>query len=290
MKFIAAVAVALSLFFAPAAHASPWAPERGHGYAKIWMKYLLGFGFVNNEGETSDYANYHELFVASYGEVGLGGRFAFWWQSDLVRTFYLRDPVENRRRAHVASGDPAVGASWQFLARERLAMSLSFGVRAPLADAEPVQTVFSRSANDEGEFETLGALQLGEGAWSVSTKLEAGYAFDTWYLAASLGYAIRNRGYDDRLTWSVEAGLNFRPRLRGRIRLSGAHSLPFGTAERVNTPSGLGNGVSWAGASLEGEYEFVDDSFFGVSLEGGLGFLRSQTAGPVVSLYVANQF
>lgn len=289
MKLLAAVTVALSLFAAPA-EASPWAPEQGHGYAKIWMKYLLGFGFVDSEGNTSDYANYHELFVASYGQVGLGAGFAFWWQSDLVRTFYLRDPVDSRRRAHVASGDPAIGASWQFVARDRLAMSLSFGVRAPLAEANPVQTVYSRSPNDAGEFEALGELQLGEGAWSTSTKLELGYAFDTWYLAGSLGYAIRNRGYDDRFTWSLEAGLNFRPKLRGRIRVSGAHSLRFGTAERVNSPSGLGNGVSWAGVSLEGEYEFVDDSFVGVSLEGGLGFLRSQTAGPVISLYLANQF
>ena len=290
MKRLATVAVALSLWITPAAEASPWAPERGHGYAKIWMKYLLGFGFVNNEGEANDYASYHELFIASYGQVGLGARVAFWWQSDLVRTFYLRDPANDARRAHVASGDPAVGLSWQFVARGRLAMSLNAGVRAPLAESEPVQTVLSRNPNDDGEFETLGELRVGEGAWSVSTTLEAGYAFDTWYIAASLGYAVRNRGYDDRLTWSAEVGLTFRPRLRGRLRLSGAHSLRFGTAERVNTPSGLGNGVSWAGASLEGEYEFVDDSFFGVSLEGGLGFLRSQTAGPVISLYVANQF
>ena len=290
MKNLAALAVVFCVLSSSSALASPWAPERGHGYAKLWMKYLLGFGFVDSEGDASDYASYHELFVASYGEVGLGAGFAFWWQSDLLRTFYLRDPTEGRRRAHAASGDPAAGVSWQFFASERLAMSLNVGVRAPLAEPDPVQTVYARNANESGEFEALGELRLGEGAWSVSTKVEVGYAFDTWYVAGSLGYAVRNRGYEDRFTWSVEAGLNFRPRLRGRLRLSGAHSLGNGSAPRANTPSGLGNGVSWAGASLEGEYEFADDSYVGVALEGGLGFLRSQTAGPVVSLYIANQF
>ena len=156
-------------------------------------------------------------------------------------------------------------------------MSLGAGVRAPLADSDPVQTVYSRSPGGDGRYEELGQLRLGQGAWALPTVVEAGYAFDTWYLAASIGYEARFAGYDDRITWSAEVGLNFNRRMAGRMRASGAHSIRTGDVELAQTPSGMGNGVSWAGIALEVEYEFIESSYVGATLEGGIGGLRSQT-------------
>ncbi len=274
------------------AKAGPWAPERGHGYAKVWLKYLYGFGFVGSDGERRDYPAYHELFVASYGNVGLGAGFSFWWHTDLVRTFHLRNPVENTWEHHASPGDPAVGVTYQFLQAGRLAMSAGAGLRVPLASDVPRQVVYSASPNEAGEYTPLGELRVGEGAFGVPMVLEAGYGFDRWYLAASVGYEVRANGYRDRLTWSAEVGGRFGDDFSGRVRLSGAHSLSEGTgdAPRAETPSGLGNGVSWAGFAVEGEYQFIEDSYVGIAFEGGLGFLRSQTGGPVVNLFVATNF
>ena len=83
---------AISLFvfvavwaFPSIALAGPWAPEPGHGYAKLWLKYLYGFDFHAGDGNTYGYPSYHELFLATYVEVGLVDRLAMIVHADLAR-------------------------------------------------------------------------------------------------------------------------------------------------------------------------------------------------------------
>ena len=36
----------------PAAHAGPWVPSPGEGYAKAWLKWLPGIGYHTGDGRT----------------------------------------------------------------------------------------------------------------------------------------------------------------------------------------------------------------------------------------------
>ncbi|MEM6959828.1 MAG: hypothetical protein AAF645_29360, partial [Myxococcota bacterium] len=150
-----ALLVAAALLPSASASAGPWAPEQGHGYAKVWVKYLLGFGFSDSDGSFSNYQSYHELFVASYGELGLGRRVSLWWQTDLVRAFFLRDP-NTGRQSHAGIGDPALGLAYQLVQRASFALGVRGAVRVPFARDEPVQTVFERRRGGDGEFDAVG--------------------------------------------------------------------------------------------------------------------------------------
>ncbi|MEM9069902.1 MAG: hypothetical protein AAGE52_15425 [Myxococcota bacterium] len=284
--FLATVLLACVLFAPSTALAGPWTPEPGHGFAKLWTKWLLGHGYVDGNGNRTNYGNYHEFFVATYGDIGIVDGLAAFWHTDLLRVFTLQDPRTGERQAHVAPGDPALGLRWRFLQVDRFVMSVEGSVRAPLARSRPVQNVYARS----DPHEQLGELRVGAGVWNVDGRLSLGYGFDRVYLAASGGYQWRGEGFDDRITWSAEVGGNFTDRWGGRARASGAHSLDEDGAPRGNSPSGIGNGVSWAGFALEVDYRLRDGWYLGLTLEGGLSGLRRQTGGPVTSLWVATQY
>lgn len=266
--------------------ASPWSPQPGHGYFKIWSKWLAGFGYHDGQGNTRSYGPYHELFVAGYGEVGVAPGLAAWAHSDLGRFFLLGNPRTGRNRAHAAPGDPALGLRYQFLHQAGIAAAVELGARAPLANRQPVQTVYATS---EGQ-PAVGALRVGFGAWEIPFALSAGWSWRGGYAAASAGYRVRTNAYDDALTWSAETGSELGDRGRGRLRLTGVHNIRNGTAPRHQSPSGLGNGTSYVGVALEAEYAFSPGWYLGGTFEGGLAGIRRQTGGPVLSFYVATQF
>lgn len=286
-----AIALALLLGIAPPAQAG-WTPEPGHGYAKLWIKWLWGFSYQHGDLGPQSYPNYNEVFFATYGNLGLFEGVALSWQLDMVRLATLVDPdrpggAGEGRRTHVSPGDPAFSLRWRFFHTDRAALSFDAGVRVPLAPRDARQTLYSL-AGDEPE--PIGQLRLGSGSWSATGAFGFGYAFDRWYIAGSAGYEFRSDGFDDRLIWSLEAGMSFSERWGGTLRLSGAHSLPTGDAPYDETPSGVGNGTSYSGMALEVDYEFRDLWFVGLTLEGGLFHIVRQTGGPVLSLFVSTQY
>ncbi len=250
------------------------------------MKWLWGIGYVDGSGDFNHYDRYYEVFFATYGDVGLTDTLALYWHTDLLRLFTLENSRTGERSAHVAPGDPALGLRWKFLHLDRFVMSLSSSVRAPLADDEPVQDVFER----RDPHDQLGELRVGLGVWQMTTKLDAGYGWDSIYIAAGIGYQTRWGGFDDRILWSAELGWTGSSTWGGRVRLSGAHSIDEGHEPRANSPSGIGNGVSYAGFAVEFDRRITDSWFAGLTIEGGLPGLRRQTGGPVISLSVATQY
>ena len=288
----AALVLLGALLASTTAHAGAWTPPPEHGYAKFWVKWHWGWGFVAGGGRTHRIGNYHDVTLATYGDLGIAEGWAVFWHSDLVRTYTLRDPLEDRRQAHVAPGDPALGFRWQFVRGDRLAMSTELSARAPVAPDGSVQEVRRRQAPHE----EVGALRVGAGAWSVRSVWHVGYAFDRAYVAASLGYQYRAAGYADRLSWSAEVGGRLRGRLSGRLRASGSHSLPGGDpirdlrAPRDNSPNGLGNGSSWMGIAMELDLKLSASWFLGLTVEGGAGPIRRLSGGPVISLSVSTQY
>ena len=273
-----------------------WTPQPGHGHVKVWAKWLLGFGYVDGEGDYNAYQNYHELFLATYGDVGIVDGLALFWHTDIVRGFTLRDPIAGEVRGHVTGGDPALGLRWRFLLRDRLAMALVGSVRAPLIQRTgEQQIVYERRPGDDGRYDRVGGLRIGAGTWDLTAGIKAGYAFDRWFLGGSVAYQARLKGFDDRIVWSAEVGLAFNERWGSTLRANGAHSMvPLrsdrGDPPRSESPSGIGNGVSWTGFALELDYELISRWHLGLTIEGGLGFLRRQTGGPVTSLSLSTTY
>lgn len=289
-KRLALALVLGGLMLSPSvARAGPWTPEPGHGYAKIWLKYLFGFSFQDGQMQGHDYGGYHELVVSSYLEVGLAPRLALSLHAPIVRTFHLEDPRDGSYTSHLSPGDPTLSLRWQFLTIDRFVMSAELGVRAPFARPGPVQPFFG-TADTNPE---LGALQIGTGIWDVPLTLGAGYAWDAIYLAGSAGYIIRSDGYDHVLTWSAEGGATIDTTFGVRARVVGYHSLDVWFDESAPghaSPSGIGNGTNYIGFAVEMDYQFQPRYWVGATIEGGLGALARQTGGPVMTLYFAHRF
>jgi len=279
-------AVAVLFARAPVAHAGPWAPEPGHGYAKLWLKWLPGVGYHSGDGHSYGYGSYHEVFFSGYGELGIAPRIALTINAPFVETFLLEDPRTGETSTHVTPGDPALGVRWQALKLGRFAGALEAHVRAPVADGDPVQTVYGTDAGNP----VIGELRLGSGVWDLEADVDVGYGWDRVYLAGAAGWVARTGGFDHAFVWSVEGGARFSPHWSARLRLHGYHSVRTGDAARTESPSGAGNGTSYSAAALEGEYTFDGHWMVGTTLEGGLLGIRRQTGGPVISLFVACSF
>ena len=286
-RSLAALALGAAVLMpAASAAAGPWTPEPGEGYAKLWVKWLPGFGYHDGRGDTIDYGAYHELFVATYGEVGLADGLALTWHSDLLRTFVLEDPRTGASETHLAPGDPALGLRWRFLSLDRFVAAVEASARVPLAKDDDVQTVYAA----EGGNPPIGALRVGSGVFDLTGLVTAGYGWDRVYVSGGAGWVARTGGYDHALVWTAEAGMSFHEDWSGRVRASGYHSVRTGDEPRDESPSGMGNGASYTGLALEGEWQFVERWYLGLTLEGGLFAIRRQTGGPVVSLFVATRF
>ena len=276
----------LSLLAPSRATAGPWTPEPGEGYAKLWIKWLPGFGYHAGNGDTYDYGAYHELFLATYGELGLADGLALTWHTELVRFFSLDDPRTGESDAHLAPGDPALGLRWRFLRADRFVMAVEASLRAPLASDDPAQTVYADAPGNP----EIGRLRIGSGVFDVTALVSGGYGWDRTYVAAGAGWVARTGGYDHALVWTAELGGTFSETLSGRIRLSGYHSIRTGDDPRDESPSGIGNGTSYTGVAIEGEWQFTERWYLGLTLEGGALGVRRQTGGPVISPFLATRF
>ncbi len=279
-------AALISATLSSRAHAGAWVPAPGHGYAKLWMKYFWGWGLMDGARNVRRYDSYHELFVATYGDVGLAPRLAFFWHSDLVRTFHLGDARDGSVRRHAAPGDPQLGLRVGLLQRDRAALAFEAGVRAPFARGGARQTVYAAREPHEA----IGELRVGNGVFELEGRLAFGYGFDAVYVAFAAGYQWRAEDFDDRVLWSAELGWSFSDDWASRVRASGAHSLRLESAPRANSPSGMGNGSSWAGLAWELERRLIGRWYASLVIEGGLFGLRRLSGGPVASLGVATHF
>jgi len=274
--------VLLGLCLMPAtALAGPWSPAPGHGYAKLWLKWLPGFGYIDAKGDSNDYGRYNEVFLNGYGEVGLLPGLAATLHFPFAELFTLEDTRDGEVERHLTVGDPALGARYQFLSLGRFAASLEAFARAPLAPSGVKQVVY------DTDKQPLGGLRIGTGVWDVYSGVAIGYGWDRMYVSGSGGYTVRTGGYHDVANWSGEIGGRYSERWQGRLRTIGFFSLDNGTAPRHNSPSGVGNGTRYIGFAIETEYQFKPLWFAGLGLQGGGGLIRRQTGGPVIDAYVA---
>jgi len=292
--------LALGLCLLPSrALAGPWSPAPGHGYAKLWLKWLPGFSYNDGEGNATDYGTYHEVFLNGYGELGVLPRLAATLHFPFAQLFSLEDTRSGKTERHFTVGDPALGLRYQALSLGRFAASLEGFVRSPLAPAGRQQPVYAKQATPVTDPDTgittdvkqqIGDLRIGTGVFDVYGGAALGYAWDRVYVAGSGGYMVRTGGYDDTINWTAEVGGTYSARFQGRLRVSGVNPLTNGTAPRANSPSGIGNSTRYIGFSIENEYQFRPRWFAGLGLQGGGPLLRRQSGGPVIDLYVATSF
>jgi hypothetical protein len=294
-----ACAVVASVLMAPSpVRAGPWTPEPGHGYLKLWIKALYGFGYVDGAGRMHEYGDYGELFLSGYGEVGIADGLAFVLHAPLYQGFLLEDPRTGAFGDHHTIGDPMMGLRIRLVQADRFVASLELGVRQPLAPSGERQVVYGTAAGNPA----IGALRIGSGAFDVPLSFSAGYAWDDFYLAGAVGAVLRIatpgvRELDQALTWSLEGGGTFSGGMSLRVRVRGEHALPTGDPlGRHESPSGVGSGTSIGGFAVEADWPVARDAagpsaWVGVTVEGGIpGLLLRQTGGPVLSGYVANRF
>ncbi len=293
LRLPSSVALAAALFVVIAAVlpsralAGPWSPAPGHGYAKLWLKWLYGFGYHDGDGETIDYGTYNEVFLNGYAELGLVPGLAATLHFPFAELFTLEDTRTGDTQRHITVGDPALGARYQALSLGRFAASLEGFVRAPLAPAGVKQAVYSKDSDATGNEQRIGGLRIGTGVWDAYGGLAVGYGWNRIYLAGTGGYTLRTGGYHDVANWTAELGGSYSQNWQGRMRVTGFHSLDNGSAQRHNSPSGIGNGTSYLGFALETEYQFKPRWYAGLALQGGGGLISRQTGGPVTDFYVA---
>ncbi len=270
--------------------ASPWSPAPGHGYAKLWLKWLYGFGYHEADGKTTNYGAYNELFLNGYAELGLVPGLAATLHFPFAEFFTLEDTRNRDKQRHITVGDPALGARYQVLSLGRFAASLEAFARAPLAPAGVKQAVYSKDDGGSGDKERIGGLRIGTGVWDAYSGVALGYGWDRIYLAGSGGYTVRTGGYHDVANWTAEVGGSYSKKWQGRMRITGFHSLDNGTAPRHNSPSGIGNGTTYLGFAIETEYQIKRRWYLGLALQGGGGLISRQTGGPVTDFYVATNW
>jgi hypothetical protein len=272
------------------AHAGPWTPARGHGYVKAWIKYLPGIWYADGNGQRNEFGSYHELFVNTYAEVGLFRGFGVWANVPLVQTFFLQDTraAGQPLNSYIGPGDPTFGARFELAREGRAVFSVEGHLRLAVANGDPVAPVYSSLGPD---YRQLGELRIGNGATDVGLRFWGGYATSSFYVAASNGVIYRSNGFDPVVVFSGELGGRVaRDRIGLRVRAQGFLSLPWGTAQRTQSPSGMGNGTRYTGLALEADYRLVNHWDLGLTLESGLGIQQRQTGGPVISLSIASTF
>ncbi|MDP3277005.1 MAG: hypothetical protein Q8Q09_17570 [Deltaproteobacteria bacterium] len=281
------VTLALSVLAPRDAVAGPWVQAPGHAYIKMWARYLPGFSYFDGNGTRFDYASYHELFFSTYAEVGLARGVGVSLHLPIAQIFALSDPSINRTQIHATVGDPTVAMRFELLRYRRALLSVEAGLRLPVATGEVVQPVISARE----PYVPVGGLRIGNGTADVSMTLHGGVLFRHWYTAGSIGAVYRNNGYDPAATINLEAGTQLlKGRLGLRARVGAYLSLPWGTAPRHDSPSGMGNGTRYWGFAVEADYRVARNWALGLSFEGGAGPIRRQTGGPVINLYAAAQF
>lgn len=291
-----ATAMAIALVLAPTTvQAGPWTPEPGHGYLKLWVKALYGFGYVDGAGRMHEYGDYGELFLSGYAEAGIADGIALALHAPFYEGFLLEDPRTGALGDHHTIGDPTLGLRLRLVRADRFVAALELGVRQPLAPSGERQTVYGTATGNPA----IGALRIGSGAFDVPLALSAGYAWDDFYLAGAMGAVLRIatpgvRDLDQALTWSLEGGGTFAGGMSLRVRVRGEHALPTGDPlGRHESPSGVGSGTSIGGFAVEADWPVAREgasptTWMGVTAEGGIpGLLARQTGGPVLSAYVA---
>lgn len=282
------LATLVATLCASSASAGAWVPSPGHGYLKLWLKWLPGFWYNDGQGNRWDYGAYHELFANAYFEVGLTDSLALWVHAPVVQAFGLEDTRTRAMQWHTTPGDPTVGLRLQLARVGRAAFALDASVRAPVARAGVVQTVYSSMGP---EYRAVGGLQIGSGATDVTLALSMGYAKDRWYVGGMFGAVYRSNDFDPAGTVQIEAGGRIaRDRVGIRGRYTGYLSIPVGRAPRHESPSGIGNGTRYWGLAIEADVRVASRWDVGITLEGGAGPLVRQTGGPVISLYAATSF
>ncbi len=257
--------------------AGPWSPQQGDGYIKVWNKVLLASRFTDRSGQTRSTQGYRELFLSTYGEVGLGADLAAIWQWDLARVFSL----DGIWKAGV--GDPELGLRYAPVRWGPLALGAEIALRAPLASS----TTFAQLRDESGA--PAAQASLGAGVWEGRASLVVGAAWRALFISGSFGYALRSR-FADELRWTVEAGGQWW-RLGGKLGLNGVHALGS-SAGSVELAGGRGDGASSTGIALELYAEPWQGGSVGLTTEFslfGLG-LVSQPRGLVLSLFVGSKF
>jgi hypothetical protein len=228
------------------------------------------------------YGPYNEVFMGTYWEHGLLPRTAFWVHWEPARAFVLSDPVRDTTTVHPGVGEPTLGLRGTFVQKGPFALGGEVGVTFPLLDNRVVDEVHSLADGNP----RIAELRTGTGVWDVTPQVSFGAGFARMYVAGGFGVKARSGGWDTVLVWNAEVGRSVGPKRKGtlRVKLAGHHPVGNGSAPYHDSVSGIGNGTSYAGFTIEYDRSLGEHWSLGFSLAGGLGPIQRQTGGPVLAL------
>ncbi len=274
----------ISFLFISTVCAGGWTQKAGGGYAKTWVRWQAADGFLNgHHNSLSDIRNiddYNEIFLNAYGEYGLTDRLTLLAHWPLI-TGFLMSGIN--RYSYIGTGDITLGLKYG-LVRQQWVLALQLATTAPLAES-----TVRRPFKDADTGETIGALRVGAGVWDVEPRLQTGIAFNNGHLGAEVGYRLRSNGFHPVLSWMVEAGQRFSETLYGTLRMVDVRPVGTTTAPLDNSTSGIGNGTSYTGFSMELDWKQNRSFSVGFVLEGAVRYSR-QAGGPVFNVYSAWQW
>ena len=227
------VVVALMLWPAQAM-AKAWTPEKGAGYAKVWMRTLVGDMAFAAGGTIEPAESYQDLSARHYVEVGLTDQ----WSAVTFGT-----PIG--WAAYASESEVYVGPIAVGVRRGLLDGPLQLALEAHYGYAPPV-----------GERDLAGGAANGAYVPTVSThfadgEVQAGYGFDWGWTVASAGLRWHSRQeLDPVITGFGQVGIH----AGWDVSLDLHFSLyqPLGDVDTTNIAGtgqtqylGVGLGVSW---------------------------------------------
>jgi hypothetical protein len=288
-----AAVLALSFCVPHSARAGPWVPAPNEGYIKISTRWLPAFGWSPGPDPAEEttveeralFGPYNEVFLGTYWEHGLLPHVAYWVAWEPVRLFILTDPRNGETRVHPGVGEPTLGLRANLFQKGPVAVGVEVAVTFPLLDNEPVNQVYSVAEGNP----RIAEVRVGTGVWDVAPGFSIGAGWGRVYVTGGVGVKVRSGGWDTVLLWNAEVGRTMGKNGNGslRLKLVGHHPLGDGEVPYHESVSGIGNGTSYAGFTVEYDRKVSDHWFLGASIAGGLGPVIRQAGGPVISLNVS---
>jgi hypothetical protein len=238
----AAVAGALGVAFAAAAHAGPWTRDAGTGYVATGWSRIAATGVFTGDGSVAPIARYEQNAWNLYGEVGLISR----WLTATIESTLVRDNVQSD--AHTTGiGDWRLGA-WSGLVTRPVRLAVGATVTVPLADPTPRDVQPGRTP-------------LGSGELALDLRASFGWSWPggpRWplrhYVLVEAGY-WRRQIYADAFVYRAEVGVQLPWRVIERVwligRVIGVES--FASDGRATAdPTGLDDGFTVVAPGFEG--------------------------------------
>jgi len=279
-RFAVVASFLVALLLPRSLSAAAWTQPKGGGYVKAWVRFQAAIGFLDGwndeDGDFHYTGDYAETGLHFYGEYGLTDRLTAIGNVPAVKTYW----VDQQDFFGASPGDPTVGLRYGLI-QKNWVLSAQVTSTVPLVD-DRARTTFRDLDTDE----QLGVLKFGAGVFDIEPRIQFGFGTEQGHFGLDVGRRIRTGGFQDQWVWTIEGGYQFTPNFYFTVRALEVWSVGQVSADFDDSLSGIGNGTSFTGFALEGNWQLDERLSVGGVLEGATRYER-QSGGPVFNAFVA---